>query len=259
MPRLRNIATRGIAELSALMHSGRPPRAGLRILMYHSIGSQAIGDKLGLYGIAPARFAEQMATLAAASGIKTIKLSDRDGTGSDMRVAVTFDDGYRDNLRVAAPILQKHGISFTVFVCAAFMHDPSGNFLTPAEVRELASLPGVTIGSHGATHTPLTGLDDRALREELVSSRTELEYTAGCAVNAISYPHGAVDRRVRNAAAAAGYTTGACSRFDINDATRDPLLLCRTDIHASDSARVFRQKLHGDWDWYKWRTRDPAQ
>ena len=259
MPRLRNIATRGIAELSALMHGGHPPRAGLRILMYHSIGSQAIGDKLGLYGVAPARFAEHMAALATATSVKTTALNDRNATGSDLRVAVTFDDGYRDNLLVAAPILQKYGIPFTVFVCTAFMRDPSGNFLTPAEVRELASLPGVTIGSHGATHAPLTRLDDRALGKELVLSRTELEDTTGCAVNAISYPHGAVDRRVRDAAAAVGYTTGACSRFDINDVTRDPLLLCRTDIHADDSGRVFRQKLHGDWDWYKWRTRDPAQ
>ncbi len=259
MPRLRSIATRGLAELSALTRTGRPPRAGLRILMYHSIGSQAIGDKLGLYGVAPARFAEHMTALATATGVKTAALSDRNATGNDLHVAVTFDDGYRDNLLVAAPILQKHGIPFTVFVCTAFMHDPSGNFLTPTEVRELATLAGVTIGSHGATHTPLTGLDDRALREELVSSRTELEDATGRAVNAISYPHGAVDRRVRDAAAAAGYSTGACSRFDINDVTRDPLLLCRTDIHAGDSGHVFRQKLHGDWDWYKWRTRDPAQ
>ena len=139
------------------------------------------------------------------------------------------------------------------------MRDHSGNFLAPAEVRELASMPGATIGSHGATHTPLTELDDRALRNELIASKSELENITGRAVNAISYPHGAVDRRVREAAVAAGYTIGACSRFDINSPGRDPLLLCRTDIHAGDSLRIFRQKLHGDWDWYKWRNRDPAR
>jgi peptidoglycan/xylan/chitin deacetylase (PgdA/CDA1 family) len=138
------------------------------------------------------------------------------------------------------------------------MQDRSGNFLSPAEVRELASMSGVTIGSHGATHTPLTALDDRALREELVKSKSALENIIGRAVDAISYPHGAVDRRVREAAAAAGYTIGACSRFDINSPGRDPLLLCRTDIHACDTLRIFKQKLHGDWDWYKWRDRDPA-
>lgn len=259
VPRLRNIVTRGIAELSSLARAGLPPRTGLRVLMYHSVGSRAVGDQLGLYGIAPALFAEHMNALATATGIKTVVLADGFATGAETRVAVTFDDGYRDNLHVAAPLLQQHRIPFTVFVCTGFMRDPSGNFLTPAELRELASLPGVTIGSHGATHAPLTGLDDHALRNELVSSKATLEDATGRAVNAISYPHGAVNRRVRDAAAAAGYTTGACSRFDINDAKRDPLLLCRTDIHASDDARIFRQKLHGDWDWYKWRNRDPAQ
>jgi hypothetical protein len=35
-------------------------------------------------------------------------------------------------------------------------------------------------------------------------------------------------------------------------------LLCRSDILGVDSVRVFRQKLHGDWDWYGWRRADPA-
>jgi peptidoglycan/xylan/chitin deacetylase (PgdA/CDA1 family) len=203
-------------------------------------------------------FARHIAALAARDDVAMVGLADGLIAQERLRVAVTFDDGYRDNLTVAAPVLQQHRIPFTVFVCTGFMRDASGNFLTSAELRELAALPGVTIGSHGATHTPLTGLDDQALRNELVASKSELEDATGRAVNAISYPHGAVDRRVRDAAAAAGYKIGACSRFDINDATRDPLLLCRTDIHGNDSVRVFRQKLRGDWDWYRWRSTDPA-
>ena len=123
---------------------------------------------------------------------------------------------------------------------------------------EIAALPGVSIGSHGATHTPLTQLDARALENELLTSKRTLEDITGRAITSLSYPHGAVDRRVRDAAAAAGYAIGASSRFDINAAGRDPLLLCRTDIHGNDSLRVFNQKLNGDWDWYRWRNPDPA-
>ncbi|NBR27449.1 MAG: polysaccharide deacetylase family protein [Betaproteobacteria bacterium] len=255
---LRSLITHSIAEFSALARVGQPPRPGLRVLMYHSVGSQAVGDTLGLYGIAPDLFEKHMSTLASGAAGHPVTLAGVTAAAAPPCIAVTFDDGYRDNLRVAAPVLQKHKIPFTVFVCTGFMRNGSGNFLAPAEVRELASMTGVTIGSHGATHAALTGLDDRTLHDELVTSKSELENIIGRAVDAISYPHGAVDRRVREAAAAAGYTIGACSRFDINRPGRDQLLLCRTDIHAGDTVRVFKQKLHGDWDWYKWRSRDPA-
>lgn len=248
--------TRGIAETVSLLQRGQAPRAGLRVLMYHSVGSRAIGDTRGIYGIAPGLFKQQMTALALHEDLACAAL-DTPGMAPS-RVAITFDDGYRDNLHVAAPILLEHRLPFTVFVCSGFLRDTRGNFLSPAELRELAALPGATIGSHGATHTPLTRLDDAALREELVASKTALEDLTGRCVDAISYPHGAVDRRVRAAAAAAGYALGACSRFDINADDRDPLLLCRTDIHADDGLRVFNQKLDGAWDWYRWRSADPA-
>ncbi len=243
--------------MAAAARAGRATRTGLRVLMYHSVGAAARGDTLGIYGIAPELFAAQMVALASAA-VVPVSLDSGMSAGSGLRVAVTFDDGYRDNLYRAAPLLQQHRLPFTVFACSGFIGDPSGNFLNAAELRELSALPDVTIGSHGATHVPLTGLDDRALREELSASKRALEDITGRPVNTLSYPHGAVDRRVRDAAAAAGYVIGACSRFDINDAARDPLLLCRTDIHGNDSVRVFRQKLHGDWDWYRWRSSDPA-
>jgi len=128
-----------------------------------------------------------------------------------------------------------------------------------AEGRAMAAFPGVAIGSHGVTHVRLTECDDAALRRELVASRCYLEDRLGRAVTALSYPHGAVDRRVRDAAVAAGYTLGFCSRFDVNTAQRDAMLLCRTDVHGHDSLRVFRQKLDGDWDWLRWRPQDLAQ
>jgi peptidoglycan/xylan/chitin deacetylase (PgdA/CDA1 family) len=119
-------------------------------------------------------------------------------------------------------------------------------------------MPGVSIGAHGYTHISLTECDDFTLMNELVSSKKYIEDLIGEAVTTMSYPFGAVDRRVRDAVKRAGYLLAACSRFDINDASRDPLLLCRTEITGNDSVRVFQQKLHGDWDWYRWRRKDPA-
>lgn len=258
MAALRHSLLQGIATVVAAARHGSRPRAGLRVLMYHAVGSAAADDKRGLYSIAPALFEAHIAAIAANSDIAVCTLAEGLQTTQSLRVAITFDDGYRDNLHAAAPVLLRYGMPFTVFVCSGFVNRASGNFLSTAELRELAALPGVSIGSHGATHTPLTRLDARALNDELLSSKRALEDITGRAVTGLSYPHGAVDRRVRDAAAAAGYTIGASSRFDINAAGRDPLLLCRTDIHGDDSVRVFNQKLHGNWDWYRWRNPDPA-
>lgn len=255
----RRILTRSAVEALALTRAGSAAKAGLRVLMYHAVGSAAAQDRLGIYSVAPELFAHQIAALAAYEGATTVNLEHGMASTARLRIAVTFDDGYRDNLYRAAPILQQHGIPFTVFVCTGFIRQASGSYLSPDDLRELAALRGVTIGSHGATHAPLTRLDERALHDELATSKTYLEDVTGRAVTSLSYPHGAVNCRVIDAAARAGYTIGACSRFDINSGARHPLLLCRTDILGIDSVRVFKQKLHGDWDIYRWRNPDPAR
>lgn len=235
-------------------------RCGLRVLMYHAIGSPALGDKLRLFSLAPLLFESQLNHLATCYREQIHPLIP-DFLPSDdaLQLAITFDDGYLDNLTVAAPLLVDRGLPFTVFVIADHVRDQRNGFLDPVSLRELATLPGVTIGAHGASHHQLTRCDDRALRSELVDSRRYLEDVIGRPVLTMSYPHGAVDRRVSKATADAGYRQAACSYADINRPGRDPLLLGRTAVLSGDSLRIFRQKLKGNWDWYRWQTADPAR
>ncbi len=226
--------------------------------MYHSVGKQAFGDKRSIFSISPELFRHQMLYLAYWKEGRVVTFEDNSIIGTGCRVAITFDDGYLDNLEVAAPILCELGLPFTVFVTSEFVRSGKAGFLSQADLRVLAALPGAQIGAHGANHVALTHCDDHTLRNELVTSRSYLEDVLGREVRTLAYPYGAVDRRVRDAAVAAGYQLGACSLAGINLPERDPLLLARTEIVSFDSARVFPQKLHGYWDWYRWRTKDPA-
>jgi peptidoglycan/xylan/chitin deacetylase (PgdA/CDA1 family) len=226
--------------------------------MYHAIGTSALGDTLGLFSLSPERFRQHMALLGACKQVRVVEFDAAALNGNGYRVVITFDDGYQDNLEVAAPILSELGFPFTVFVTSEFVRSRKAGFLSPSALRALAALPGAQIGAHGANHVALTQCDDTTLRKELMSSRSYLEDLLGCEVQTLAYPYGAADRRVRDAALAAGYSLGACSQAGLNSAARDPLLLARTEIVSFDSKRVFAQKLHGDWDWYRWRTKDPA-
>lgn len=254
----RRIAVRSVSEIYSAAHCLSDPRPGFRVLMYHAVGTPADHDRLGLYSIAPSLFSSHMRALAAFPACSVRDISDHASTERALRVAITFDDGYKDNLQQAAPILQELGFPFTVFVSTGFTQSSQPSFLSPAELKTLARMPKVTIGTHGSTHTPLTGCSDNALKRELVDSKSYLEDLLGRPVDTMSYPFGSVDRRVRNAVKNAGYRLAFSSRFDINQSRRDPLLQCRTDILAMDSVRILRQKLRGAWDWYRWRNPDPA-
>ena len=245
-----------IAETAALAATFRGPRAGLRVLAYHALGSPVLGDARGIFSATPTLFEAHMAALAQAvndgnAGVTGVSAQPPDS--QRLQVAITFDDGYADNVRVAIPILERYGFPCAVFAVSELVRNGAAPFLSPPELRELAARPGVIIGAHGATHVALTQCDDRMLENELVSSRHTLEDILGKPVTALAYPYGAVDRRVRAAAERAGYTLGYTSHFDINRPPCDPLLMARTAILGTDNMRVFRQKLHGDWDWYRWR------
>jgi len=247
-----------MAEASAVTHCFSAARSGFRVLMYHAVGTPADQDHQGIYSISPALFEKHIRALASFSEGVVDEIRQSRHAASPLRIAVTFDDGYRDNLERAAPILQELGIPFALFVSTAFTQSSNRGFLSPAQLRDLAKMPGVSIGTHGASHCALTRCNDAKLNDELAGSKHYLEDLLGQAVDTMSYPFGAVDRRVRDAVESAGYVMGFCSRFDINQADRDPLLLCRTDILATDSVRILKQKLRGHWDWYKWRNPDPA-
>jgi peptidoglycan/xylan/chitin deacetylase (PgdA/CDA1 family) len=131
----------------------------------------------------------------------------------DRMVALTFDDGYRDFLTHALPVLEANGCPSTVFVVSGLLggtngwdagYLPSTPLLTAAEVRELADR-GVDIGSHSSTHAHLTRLTKDELDLEIEGSRSHLEALIGRRVRWFAYPFLDQNPTVREAVRAAGF------------------------------------------------------
>ena len=95
---------------------------GALILGYHRIS--AVQDDFHQVCVSPENFDRHMKALREfAQPISLSKLVQnlKQKTLSPKSVAVTFDDGYVDNLHVARSILEKYEIPATVFICTGYM------------------------------------------------------------------------------------------------------------------------------------------
>jgi peptidoglycan/xylan/chitin deacetylase (PgdA/CDA1 family) len=95
--------------------------------MYHSVPPPETERYVDVaWRMSPARFEEQVRFLARHR--RVIALGElvrrlREGREPDPgSVVLTFDDGYRDNLEVAAPILRKHGLPATLFLATGYVN-----------------------------------------------------------------------------------------------------------------------------------------
>jgi peptidoglycan/xylan/chitin deacetylase (PgdA/CDA1 family) len=92
------------------------------VLLYHRVAGPR-RDPQGL-DVSPRNFDAQLASLAGGAvplPLDEFEARRQAGTLPARAVAVTFDDGYADNLLAAAPILARHRVSATVFVTAGMV------------------------------------------------------------------------------------------------------------------------------------------
>lgn len=162
-------------------------------------------------------------------------------------VAITFDDGFRDNYLYAMPVLRDCGFPATVFMITGKLQngDPGGNwddYVSADEVLEMRS-SGIEIGSHTRTHPRLTSMDNNGVRAELVSSRDNLLAITGEVPRWLSYPYGNFSPRIAEIARQAGYS-GAVSTIRGNRVTLPQLFwMPRVMIMGDTKPRQLDYKL----------------
>jgi peptidoglycan/xylan/chitin deacetylase (PgdA/CDA1 family) len=97
-------------------------RAEAVILMYHRIGDP--GCDPWRLAVRPERFAQHLDVLrrnARPIGLRRLAKELGEGTLKPGAVAITFDDGYANNLYEAKPLLERHEVPATVFVTSGMV------------------------------------------------------------------------------------------------------------------------------------------
>jgi glycosyltransferase involved in cell wall biosynthesis/peptidoglycan/xylan/chitin deacetylase (PgdA/CDA1 family) len=228
---------------------GRAAPQGARILCYHRVREGA-SDYLS---VTPGRFREQMRYLKA-KDFRVVSLEEALSVKADGKaVAVTFDDGWRDNFDHAFPVLKECGFNAAVFCIAGRVGRP--DYLSTAQIHEMRR-QGIEFGSHTVSHPELNTLNWEEKKREILGSKKMLEETAGGPVRFFCYPYGIYDDETVRIVEDAGYL-GACStRPGMNRyvqkngmwAVEDPFRLRRTEIGGEDTPEVFALKLAGAYD-----------
>lgn len=96
------------------------------ILMYHSVPEPSASQWIDpCNSMSPKTFEQQMRFLAERRHVISIEdLIHKIELGEPIRqgtVAITFDDGYRDNLTVAAPILARYDLPATIYLATDYI------------------------------------------------------------------------------------------------------------------------------------------
>ncbi|MGQ0762657.1 MAG: polysaccharide deacetylase family protein [Acidobacteriota bacterium] len=173
------------------------------VLVYHSISSPA-EPMDGDIDISPAHFAQQLQWLARTN--RVVPLEQTMTQSRRGAIAITFDDGFRDNLTVALPLLEKFNLPMTLFVVAGFVD--SDGYLSEEDLREIAAHPLITIGAHGLWHRHFNRLSLDDARFELIESKRLLEETIGKPVDLMAWPYGECTAEVEQLAGECGYRAG---------------------------------------------------
>jgi peptidoglycan/xylan/chitin deacetylase (PgdA/CDA1 family) len=240
------------------------------VLMYHRVcRDEAV--RPSEFVVSASTFRRQMSWLAR-HGYYTPRISAvlRDGGRAPCvcgrPVVLTFDDGYRDVLENAVPVLRSFGFTAAVFpvldLARRFNHwddepELAGPLLTPDELRATEAA-GLELGSHSMTHAALTSAPDAELRWELARSREVLAGIAERPIPVLAYPYGAVDERVKEAVREAGYDAAFAVNSGPLDWRADAYEIRRQRVANGASDAYMRFVLSGAeklYAWSKWKVR----
>ena len=247
------VAVFSVTGIAFLWHS-LFARHGVRILAYHGVESPPSNP----FAVSVEDFEKQIAYITKHFEVidfdTFLKWKQGEYESPNPKVVLTFDDGFKNNLSHAAPILEKYGAAATFFVIGSKLDGDDQRFMTKNEARELAHTVLFRVGSHSLNHLSVARVSDEQRNEEIGTSKSVLDVKLDREVSLFCYPYGTFkdfDERCVTLLREHGYALACTSVNGINFKGTDPFRLRRTKVEWSDTEKTFCRLLNGGIDgWF---------
>jgi peptidoglycan/xylan/chitin deacetylase (PgdA/CDA1 family) len=176
----------------------------------------------------------------------------------DRALVITFDDGYQTVYTEALPVLQRYGMSATVFLTTGLGPNaaPTGRLpslggrtmLAWDEIRHMHR-QGIDLGAHTCTHPDLTRLSPSQVEAEIGRSQAIVEDALGAPVACFAYPYGLHDERSRDILQQR-FACACSAALGLITARSDPYALQRVDTYYLGTDRLLGLIQTRLFPWY---------
>jgi peptidoglycan/xylan/chitin deacetylase (PgdA/CDA1 family) len=216
------------------------------VFFYHKISKPWPDARVRGGFTPPRRFLRQMSWLKKQGFIfytasELIQQFQQRGEFPPKGIALTFDDGWKDNYTSAFPILKQLGIKATIFIIPSsigrvFAGDAAEGeqlheHLSQNEILEMAG-HGIEFGSHTMNHRLLNQISEPEVKSEVENAKREIENLLQQPCLTFAYPAGFFSEPARRAVEQAGHIAAFTTVYGPND---------RVDLFALNRTEVLRR------------------
>ncbi len=209
MPKINQVYSHALADVTFAKKKEVP------VLIYHRVVNEKLTDsKFNVY-ITKEKLDWQIGFLKK-QGFNIITFKDlANGIKVKKPIILTFDDGYEDNYLNLLPLLKKHQEKAVIYclgnrsiqnnIWDEKLGEPSANLMSDCQIQECHNSGLIEIASHGLKHQHLPDLSEAEVKEELESSKSNLEKLINDKVVSFAYPYGDYGKREEILAYESGY------------------------------------------------------
>jgi peptidoglycan/xylan/chitin deacetylase (PgdA/CDA1 family) len=216
------------------------------VLLYHKIDFPTADVKIRGAFTAPKKFERQISYLKGKgfefyTASELIKFFLANGEFPPRAVALTFDDGWKDNYRNAFPILKKHGVRATIFLIPSFIGqttdivtaDGEGarEHLAEKDILEMGR-SGIEFASHSFSHKLFDRVSDEEIEFEVTESKKFIEKLTGKECSTFAYPAGFFTDFAKRAIKKAGYDAAFTTVYGAED---------NSDVYSLNRVEILRR------------------